>query len=547
MNTYVDESINMTFERESQALIRKWDKMFEGVAKAPNFAKSGRSFTRMDAYNLGKQFEMYKAYENYCIHETASASDLGMLPKVATDLIAATYAISIAPLLTSMQTIPEQQGIVYFKKVSAMGMINEFPYNPANAQSRGELNPGDPIVTAKRGWVGDPMDYASEQVSNERIFVGASGNTEFAGTSDGDSVKMFPIRSNVPVRIVLTRANGTQQFGQFVNMEGGSSRFGTLMSSDGYWTGNIDFSNGQIELNIVGSAPAPQAADIITVSYMQDFETAADIPVIEMTLSSTDVIAEVLALKQNISTLKAFQFKQRFGRVAEDDALMDLAGTMADVESRRIIAGYVQMANWIERQSFSADRPIQFNLNTPFGQSDYEYRQGFRYLLSNADSEINLNCGRGAANRYIAGHKACEFIAALPKFVAAPANLAVGPHVFGYYDGKPVIRTTYLRGLVDPVNGGYADASNVIIATYLNPQSPFDAPMVSGTYMPVFITNTMQFGHNPFQNMRAIATWKAFKNVVPHYVKSIVLIDRPQTPLTINGIGQLGQLLTEAI
>lgn len=527
-------SANQQFENEARRIVKRWTPVFEDIARAPNFSKTGRNFTKMDAYNLGKQFEMYKAYERYC-YETASASDLGMLPKVATDLIAATYAISIAPLLASMQTIAEQQGIVYFKKVSAQGMINAFPYDPANAIGRGNLMPGDPIFEAKRGIVGDPMDYASEQVTNERLFVNeTTGQTVFSGTTNGDSARMFPIRSNQQVLLVMTRANGTRELGQFVNLEGGNNRIGILMSSNGYWTGKIDFQTGELELTIPNNPP--QANDRIEISYMQDFETAADIPVIEMTLSSTDVVAEVLALKQNISTLKAFQFSQRFGRVAEDDALMDLAGTMADVESRRIIAGYTQMANWIERQAFSADRPIQFNINTPRGLSDYEYRQGFRYPLVTLDSEINLNCGRGAANRYIAGHKACEFIAALPKFVSAPANLAVGPHVFGYYDGKPVIRTTYLKGVIDPKTGRPADASNVIIGAYLNPQSPFDAPIVEATYMPVFVTNTMQFGHNPFQNMRAIATWKAFKNVVPHYVKSIILKDTPLEPLPITNV-----------
>lgn len=539
----MDLTLNQKFENESRILRKKYDSIYEEVAKADNFARSGRAFSRMDAYNLGKQFEMYKQYEAY-VNETASASDLGMLPKVATDLIAATYAISVAPLLASMQTIPEQQGIIYFKKVSAAGMINQFPYttnyalnaanqtSPFGPQSRGGLNPGDSLVEAKRGWVGDAMEYATEQVMEEQLWADAStGGTDTGAASAGTTtVKMFPIRSNVPVRIVVRPATGTAHEGVFLNPEGGSNNIGVLMSSDGFFTGTINYSTGAITINWLGNAPV--ATDRVTVSYMQDFETAADIPVIEMTLSSTDVMAEVLALKQNISTLKAFQFSQRFGRVAEDDALMDLAGTMADVESRRIIAGYVQMANWIERQAFSGGRPITFDLRTPTGQSDYEYRQGFRYPLVTVDSEINLNCGRGAANRYIAGHKACEFISSLPKFEAAPANLAVGPHVFGYYDGKPVIRTTYLRGLLTPtfdsVTGnisGYTavDPSNAIVASYLNPQSPFDAPIVEATYMPVFITNTMQFGHNPLQNMRAIASWKAFKNVVPHYVKSMSL------------------------
>jgi len=355
------------------------------------------------------------------------------------------------------------------------------------------------------------MQYATEQVMGE-VLEGISG------TTIDTQVKMFPIRGNVPVRI--TYVNGTTVHeGTFMNRGGGSDNVGVLMSSDGFWTGTIEFSTGHINV----TATSALTGGTVTVNYMQDFETAADIPVIEMTLSSTDVMAEALALKQNISTLKAFQFSQRFGRVAEDDALMDLAGTMADVESRRIIAGYVQMANWIERQEFSMDRTIRFDLSTPAGQSEYEYRQGFRYPLVTADSEINLNCGRGAANRYLAGHKGCEFISSLPKFEAAPANYAIGPHVYGYYDGKPVIRNTYMRGFRDPETGESIHPSNMIIAGYLNPQSPFDAPIVEATYMPVFITNTMQVGHNLLQNKRAIATWKAFKNTVPHYVKGIIL------------------------
>jgi hypothetical protein len=527
----INETLNQKFENETLDIIKRYRPTFESVAASPNFANAGRSFTKMDAYYLGKQLDMYQMYEDY-VHETASATDLGMLPKVATDLIAATYAISVAPLLASMQTIPEQQGIIYFKKVSASGMINQFPYTPnANdpvlgagygPQSRGGLNVGDSLVEAKRGWVGDAMQYATEQVMNEVLTDSQNATGGFT-----PQLRMFPIRGNVPVRLVCVDSAGNLQEGVFLNQEGGSSNQGQLMSAGNFWTGNITYSTGQINIDIQGTV----GADGIRVSYMQDFETAADIPVIEMTLSSTDVMAEVLALKQNISTLKAFQFSQRFGRVAEDDALMDLAGTMADVESRRIIAGYVQMANWIERQSFSSGKPIRFAETTPAGLSDYEYRQGFRYAMVEADSAINLNCGRGAANRYIAGHRACEFISSLPKFEAAPANLAVGPHVFGYYDGKPVIRTTYMRGLIqDPTNPptndfGYENPNNVIIAAYLNPQSPFDAPIVEATYMPIFITNTMQFGHNPLQNMRAIASWKAFKNVVPHYTKMIVLGD----------------------
>jgi len=106
------------WESETNDYLARYDQIFEEVSKSDLFSKSGRSFSRMDAHNLGEMLDTYKAYENYCIHEVASASDLGTLPSVATDLISATYAVSIAPLIASIQTIPEEQGIVWFKQVT---------------------------------------------------------------------------------------------------------------------------------------------------------------------------------------------------------------------------------------------------------------------------------------------------------------------------------------------------------------------------------------------------------------------------------------------
>jgi hypothetical protein len=519
----ISKNVNENFALYEQALLEKYQPVLERVSATDNFTHVSRNFNRADALGLGMQLEQYKQYEQYFVGEASSASDLGQLPKVATDLIAASYAISIAPLLASMQTLPERQGMIYFKKVHVGGMVNRFPYTTDSngtsnglgsgfgPQARGQVGPGDALVDAQRGWLGDTMQYATEQVFGEEL--------EFSGTAIDTQVKMFPVRSEIPVRITYL-AGTTIHEGTFMNRGGGANDVGVLMSSDGFWTGTIQFSTGHIQVN------APSGLDSsgkVTVQYMQNFETAASLPTIQMTNASTSVTAEVIAIAQDISTLKAFEMSRRFGRSAESDALMDLAGTMADIESRRIISGYVEMANWIETADFSQDRPITFDMSTPAGLSAYEYRQGFRYQVAELDTEINLNCGIGAANRYIAGHNAALFLSSLPKWESAPANQARGPHVAGYYDGKPVIRTAYLQGFVNQKTQTAVHPSDVLIGAYLNPQSPFDAPMVEATYMPVFITNTMQIGHNPLQNLRAIATWKAFKTVTPHYVKAVEL------------------------
>jgi hypothetical protein len=187
------------------------------------------------------------------------------------------------------------------------------------------------------------------------------------------------------------------------------------------------------------------------------------------------------------------------------------------------------MANIIEAEPSLESQPLEYDLTAPAGQSEYEYRQGFRYLLVDADMVVNLNSGRGAANRYMVGHKVGTLISSLPEFEAAAANIVVGSHLLGYYDGKPVVRTRYMQGLRAPVGGkgnyagGRVDPSNALIASYLNPNSPWDAPMVEATYMPVFVTQVSQYGYNPLQNQRAIATCKAFCEVVPYYVKCAAL------------------------
>lgn len=464
------------FEKQADLLTNKYEDLFSEVSTSFNFKHESREFTRFDAYQLGTMIESYKQYESY-VNENASASDLGTLPSVAVDLIAVSYALSVAPLLASIQTLGEQQGIIYFKQVSAV-------------DTRRNITAGDIFAEAKVGIVNSLDEYGAEFVEGEDL-----GDTGAATTSYSLTLANVPIRSNIPVTITIAATTPGTITGTVVD--------GVVLSSGGM-TGTLNYTTGALELELT---VAPGNTTPILVSYHQDFEKADDVPEIEMTLTSTDTIAEVLALKQKISTLKAFQFNKRFGRIAEDEALQDLAGAMADIESRKVIKKFNEIVT-------ANANSLTFDATIPTGVSEYEHRQAFKYVLSRADSQINRNAGRGYANRYIAGHGACEYIASLPKFVRATNNIAVGPHVFGYLDGVPVVRTVYV-------------ADSKVIGLYLNPQSPFEAPVVCATYMPVFITSTMQVGENPLQNQRAIASWKAFKSVVPQFVQDINITNLP--------------------
>ena len=109
------------YNRMVESYQARYESQLNKIAKSPSL-KGGLS--NNDIYNLGSQIDMYKKYEAYVTEENSSASSLGMLPNVAIDLITAQYALSIAPQLTSVQTIDDDHGMIYYKGVTTSG----YPY-----------------------------------------------------------------------------------------------------------------------------------------------------------------------------------------------------------------------------------------------------------------------------------------------------------------------------------------------------------------------------------------------------------------------------------
>lgn len=500
MSQSLEQKINEQFEREAEGYVRLHEKLFDAVASSPIFNSNTRDFGLMDAHCIGKQIDNFKFYEQYCA-ENSSATALGTLPQIAVDLIGAIYGLSVAPILTSMQAIDDQVGLIYFKRVLAQG------YN-LTSDTNG-INAGDATVLAREGWKKSVADYISEAQS--RTFTcAASAEQTFYNTVGGtNSGEVIPVRPNVQMRIVLT-ISGTAYEGVIINLSGNGS-FGSVLVSGLKVSGQYTYATGKLELTLPEAAAA---TDSVKLFYNVDFEKASDIPSIEFELTSDTVTAEVMGVKEMIGTLKSFSFNKRFGKTASDEALADLAGHLAAAESSKVIRKYIELANMNKNVDQSVNT-ITWYAGRPAGVSEYEHRQSFKYALGSADAEIGERAGRGFANRYIAGYGACKYLKALNGFKAAAPNTGVGPHLYGYIDGAPIIRCGRLDGL----------GTNDIIAAYQNPTSPFEAPVVTATYMPVFVTNTMQVSNNPFQNQRAIASWKAFKGVVHQFTQKITIAE----------------------
>lgn len=517
---------NQKYDKQVEAYEQKYGKIFESVAKSSSF--HGR-MSKNDMYNLGAQMDTFKRYESYVAENGGSAASLGALPRIALDLISASYALSVAPQLASMQTLEDSEGLVYYKKVFTHGYpltaVDGLPSLPENrwmnadgtyaegttlegawkkwlnTQARPATGAADTLTpetqTAKnfdaitfnalKGWQASPTAYMSER---QWVILSTGANTikNIVGAT----------RWNVPMNMRLVNASGGVK-----DLVGVCTGPGQLPKFYGDVTVTVAASGADMTITVPAGYQGAMTYDI-------DFEKAPDVPAIEYGLDSMNVSAEIFGVKEMLGSFKGFQFNKRFGKSASDEVLADLSGHMAMAESEKVINAYVAAANQVQAEGGAV---ITWDVSVPVGISEFEHRQSLLYKIMDASAAVNKRAGKGFVNKIIAGNFACTYLASLPGFRAASKTNLVGPHVFGTLEneGITIIRSNTIV------------APNEIIAAYSSDTSPFEAPVVCATYMPVFVTDTLPVANNPFQSQRAIAAWKAIKPVVHQFVQRIVL------------------------
>ena len=531
MKTSIEEMSNQKFNRLVESYEARYGKQFESLAKSPSFKGN---LSKNDEYNLGQQLDNYKKYESY-VAENSSASSLGVLPRVALDLISATYALSIAPQLASVQTLDEAQGLIYFKKTFTHGYPltaqNGLPALPEDRwmDADGKFEGDKTLNGAWKKWLdtrGRPATGADDKLEADTLtaknfdaitFNALKGwqssptaymsERQFVIAADGEARIKYGVgnlRWNTPINVRLVNKDGKVE--DIVGITAGPGQLPTFY-------GQVAVTAAQDGGDIVLTIPSGYQGG---VAYDVDFEKAPDVPAIEYSLDSKVVSAEIIGLKEMLGTFKSFQFNKRFGKAASDEVLADLTGHMAMAESEKVLAAYVRCANnW---------KAITWNLNKPTGISEFEHRQSFLYAIQAASAAIGSRAGKGHANKLVAGYVACQYIASLPGFRLAPQTNLVGPHVYGTLEneGITVIRSNTIV------------APNEVICAYSSDNSPFEAPVVCATYMPVFLTDTMPVAENPFQTQRAIASWKAIEPVVSEFVQRIVIVKDAEPTADVN-------------
>jgi hypothetical protein len=416
-----------------------------------------------DVYALGKQLESFDAYKQLC-EEEGSISQLGQIPKVAYDVITATYGVSILPIIASVQPIDEERGNVYFKNIRS-------------SSTKGSQTAGQ-VITDPRSQIVTPSGYASNDISAE--VLGATGATP--GTSYSFTMAAAPVRpQTVQISIQNDNVNYCQDDGN-----------GKLIGVGVY--GSINYLTGLCQLTF---AVAPAMNMNIFANYQQNYELSTDIPQIDQFFDSKGILAKIYALKGTVGMLQAFGMKKRFGMVAEDELAKDLVQ-----EINREVGG-----DLIRKMRSQAVGSTLFSKTPPSANISYfEHKQTYKDQMAVAESTLVGNAGRGTISLLIVGKDHAAVLQTLPGWKKMFDGNSLGAHLYGELDGVPVVRVMEQNIIA----GGQG------IAVWKG-TSPFEAAAVYSPFMPLAVTSTLPQAPNPLQSMKAAAVWAGTDVLVPNY------------------------------
>lgn len=456
--------------------LTRYKDLIEAYEKNSVLAKAGGRVGSFEIYALGKQLEQYEEYQHYVQESNGGTlSSMGQLPNVALDVITAANANSIMPLLASIQPLVEERGMVYHKKIIAQ-------------TTQGGFNKGQII---NHPFQGENIRYSES--------FGAGHNTlEAFETVDGESsyssVLGVPV---IPGTIQFSLSDGSTQYYAQDNGQG------LLLGSNGMF-GTVNYANGAIQLTFM---VAPSAGKSVMMEFDADLEAQEDITAVSAGLDTTQVDAEVFALKAESGILMEFSFQKRFGRSAEDEVASDLTSEMTRVLNTKAV-------KTLHRSSMGV---VTWYKNPPQGVAYKDHKDTFMDAVAEAEAKLTVNAGRGSVNRYIAGTTAAATLRSMPGFQAVPSGVEHQVGLYGYLDGIPVIRATHVM------------PDKEILCIYRG-KGYFEAPLVYAPYMPLFVSNTMQVGKNPLRNQRVAAVWAGVTPVIKQFVTKIVINDSEQHP-----------------
>lgn len=463
MSDFNRKSLNI--EKKAEGYLKTYrDQM--AVLENSSLIKKVRPVGMYDIYALGSILENFEFYTEMC-NENGTIAHLGRIPTVALDVLTLSYATSPISVISSVQPMEEESGIVYFKNVRA-------------ATTRGNFTKGELLASSNYMPNKLPLGFASE---NSTVVLSTTDGTAktFSGTLNATNLRPGTVRIVIQdVSDVILQDNGE----------------GKLLGFNGQ--GTIDYATGAVQIDLL---TAPAAGKAIAVTFSSNLEAQDNLTEIISDYTTKPVNAEIFALKGGMGLLQSYAMRRRFGTIAEDELAVDLVNTINSEVCNTMIQKYVT----------GALGTTTWSKTSPDGVSYHEHKQTIFDKIAEAESVILGNTGKGSISVIIAGRTVATTLSTLPGFSKISDGNTTGPHIYGTLNGIVIVR-------VPNSNVVAADQS---ICLYNNQSSPFESAGVYAPYMPLVVTDTIQDSNNPLVNQRAAAVWAGTEVLVPGFATKL--------------------------
>ncbi|AXY86103.1 putative major capsid protein [Escherichia phage vB_EcoM_IME392] len=446
----------------ANAYFDKYSEQMDAYASNSILARVNESLSPFEMIAVGQTLDQYQGYQKYVNESMSGLASMGAIPAIALDVITASVGNSILPLICSIQPIPEEHGIVYYRQIKASQTSGGYNAGDVIRDPLSRDNPGEGTLGAQR----------RQQV----IGTGNGTETNFAAT-----LELYPVRPNMVFVNIPGVGNGQD------DGNGKILGFG--------FDGTINYKTGAI--TIAAKAAVPNTAQV-AVRFDVDVDLLDNLDKIQAGLISKDIRAEIWTLAADIGTFANFAFQNRFGRSAEDEVASDLSNEITNVLNVRAIKQIAAMA---------IGETI-WDQTPPAGVSYAEHKLTLVDTFARAESVLHNNAGVGSVNRIICGRSAAAVFRGMPEFTPAGQSVGTSVSLYGFYDGVPVIRAT---GVIED-NAAYL---------ICNPDGYFNCPLAYSPFMPLIVTDTIQNPNNPFRGTKAAGVWAGMTQLNPNLVTKL--------------------------
>lgn len=366
-------------------------------------------------------------------------------------------------------------------------------WNWVIGRNKGTYAQGQKVFDANTGWQDGGSEYTSQRVTGELLTALGGANATNSGTlayADGGGV--------VPTSVRLTLV--TTGSGTVVLADNGQGAFvqasGTAVTIS---ASSINYATGAWSVTLGGLETFTTAATN-TASYRWDSEGSANLPEIDVQITTSTAETERRAMKINYSQEAMQDIMAELGTSLEP-SLVQGAAEQINVETARQIISEI----W---GSTPATAPFSFNIKTPTGISQQEHFRDLVYVLTQASNGIWEATQKGYANWGVADTGMANLIESLPStvFEKAPRPASVhGLHFIGTLAGQfRIYKDLHLDKLPN------ASATGNMLVGFKGSQF-FEAGYVFAPYQLLYSTQAVTLAD--FMTQRGMASRYATKMV----------------------------------